>query len=105
MERVQCWRHWRGRCQPRCGQSTGYAENPAGLPVVGLGAGGTGGGLGSLEVKTPGLAEYGKLSPRVKPEPRWTAVHDLSGPPDGAKAQVRQLKTRPLSSVGRASPW
>jgi hypothetical protein len=64
-------------------------EGGAQCPVAGLGAGGTGGGLGSLEPKTPGLAQYGKLSPRVKPEPGWTAVHNLSGPPDGVKAQVR----------------
>src|SRR5581483_4108771 len=57
-----------------------------------------------LELETPGLGKYGKLSDARNGSPN-AGVHDLSGAPGGAEAQVRQLKTRPLSSVGRASPW
>jgi hypothetical protein len=69
-----------------------------------LGAGGMGGGSGTLEVKTPGLGEYGRLSARQL-EPGWAPCVRPERTAGRPKAQVRQLKTRPLSSVGGASPW
>jgi hypothetical protein len=68
MNRVFGWlvllsRPWSAGHPPWTG--TRVTERGAQCPVVGLGAGGTGGGLGSLEVKTPGSRST-VVSPHAK---------------------------------------
>ena len=80
---------------------------------MGVGAGRQ---LGRLQVETPRWQEYCNLSYAGGASIGLgclghsvgrgvTGVRDLSSWPRGTKPQVRQLKTGPLSSVGRASPW
>ena len=57
--------------------------------------------VGRLHMHAPRRQEYGKLS---YADPDGSAVHVGKRPVD-ATSEVRQVKTGPVSSVGRASPW
>ena len=61
-------------------------------------------------MKAPGWQEYGKLS--YAGAGSYTQIDALPAlcttwrkRPLSSKPQVKQLKTGPVSSVGRASPW
>ena len=83
-------------------------------PVIGVGADGLRRQVGRLQVETPGQQKYAKLSNAggarcsLAEVLNSTLYHRCARPArvtGNRKAQVRQVKIGPVSSVGRASPW